>query len=262
MANCIRCNKYMLFKTSSGYCGNCEAIEKEFNSKMQPGNEVSFGNYYYSNEDTKEPITWLALERKADKALLLSKYGLDVKRYHYDYIDTTWKDSTIRNWLNNEFFNAAFNSEEKSKIIVSEVSNNYSEGYHGWGPVPPMANRGVESTNGGSDTNDKIFLLSYREAYSYFKTDEERIATPTPFSKEKGAAEPAEAQFVRMFRAMAGAGEPSDDAAKMMQGTLWWTRSPGMNQGGVTVIDTKGKIMHSDNDFDNVTVRPAMWIKI
>ena len=52
----------------------------------------------------------------------------------------TWKNSTIRTWLNSDFYNNAFSSEERSKIFNTTFST-----------------EGVETT-------DKVFLLDEEDA--------------------------------------------------------------------------------------------------
>ena len=42
-------------------------------------------------------------------------------------------------------------------------------------------------TNGGKNTQDKIFLLSYAEAEQYFDSDEARMCVPTDYAVNSGA---------------------------------------------------------------------------
>ena len=50
------------------------------------GDYVIFGTYEqdYNTENGPEPIEWLVLDKKEGKALVLSKYCLDLVAYHYD----------------------------------------------------------------------------------------------------------------------------------------------------------------------------------
>lgn len=50
------------------------------------GNYMTFGIYPQTKAgDDKIPIEWLVLDREGDKALLLSRYGLDAQPYNESY---------------------------------------------------------------------------------------------------------------------------------------------------------------------------------
>lgn len=116
-----------------------------------------------------EPVEWLVLEVKDGKAFLISKYVLDAKQFDdtFDRVDyymailggrayayhATWETSTLRPWLNNEFYNTVFTDEEQSHILLTDVKNE------------PNSLRGTDS---GPDTKDKIYLLSEKEYVQYF----------------------------------------------------------------------------------------------
>lgn len=116
-----------------------------------------------------EPVEWLVLEAGDGKAFLLSKYVLGGKAYDanfnaeeyikaalngkpYSY-NATWEKSTLRAWLNGEFYRTAFTSSEQESILLSHVEN------------LPNALRGTDS---GPDTRDRVYLLSENEALRYF----------------------------------------------------------------------------------------------
>lgn len=78
---------------------------------------VFFGNYYKNSTATKEPIEWLVLERKGNRALLISKNIVDAIKFDDNSVD--YNDSYLRKYLNNDFYNNAFTEEEKKKIKKS-----------------------------------------------------------------------------------------------------------------------------------------------
>lgn len=94
------------------------------------------------------PIEWLVLARDGNKALLISRYGLDAQKYNTINTGVTWEKCTLRTWLNNAFYNKAFNSAEQTAILITNVDNSKNQCYSGW------------STSGGNNTQDKVFLLS------------------------------------------------------------------------------------------------------
>ena len=84
----------------------------------KPGDIITFGSYEQDNDlsNGKEPIEWVVLENNEDNVKVISKYILDAVPYHQYNEEVQWKDSTIHEWLNNGFYNAAFSDEEKKKI--------------------------------------------------------------------------------------------------------------------------------------------------
>ena len=117
-----------------------------------------------------EPIRWRVLSVEGSSAFLMADQILDSHCFNeYTWKDKnqngkadedeiiTWKDSSLRSWLNNEFYNKAFSSKEKDAILQSEHENEGST-------------EKVETINGsilfpeGGVTQDKVFLLSRSEA--------------------------------------------------------------------------------------------------
>ena len=117
------------------------------------GDFVEFGRYPQTLNDDIQPIEWQVLAKEENKMLLLSKYGLDTKRF--DSSSNKWEYSEISYWANNYFYNKAFNEEEKKHI---------------------------ESFNG-----DNVFLLSKDEANKYFIYENVRICKPTKYALKHGA---------------------------------------------------------------------------
>lgn len=110
------------------------------------GASVTSGNVYYFKV---EPIRWRILSENGDTALIRCDSIVANKRF--DDSSNNYKDSEIRAWLNAEFYNTAFSSLQKELINTVLVDNSvYSTGYDS----NPYA---------CGNTNDKIFLLSYRE---------------------------------------------------------------------------------------------------
>ena len=122
-----------------------------------------FGNYWQTDDKTKEAIKWKVLDIKNGKALLISKYALDCKPYHENSCNITWEKCTLRKWLNSEFINNAFSEEEQQIIALTK-----------------------NDTNGSHTTEDKIFLLSTEEALEYLRK-KKRKCMPTPYAKQHNA---------------------------------------------------------------------------
>ena len=129
-----------------------EEIQEETND-FSVGDVLSFGKY------DNESIEWLVLDKKENKALVISRDVLFSKPYNFDDTSVTWETCTLRSYLNYGFYNTAFSEEEKKLITNSKIENPDNPDY---------------GTEGGNDTEDYIFLLSIEEANMYFKTDEDR----------------------------------------------------------------------------------------
>lgn len=212
---------------------NQQLIQKKLDIKylvikgnISVGNYVKFGNYWQSNNDTKEPIEWLVLDvEKGKKALLLSKYALDCKPYHHEKTSITWENCDLRKWLNTEFINNAFSEDEKDEILLSNITNNNNNEY---------------DTYGGNDTKDKVFLLSIDEVNKYFINYKERQCKPTQYAV-------------------------SNNAYKDGNGMCWWRlRSLGSNQNNAAHVSNDGNVNYYGSNVNNVyiAVRVALWVNL
>ena len=203
------------------------------------GDYVTFGRYPQTaagNDQT--PIEWLVLEVQGNKALLLSRYGLDAKPYNGEFVDITWEKSTLRAWLNQEFLKKAFSSTEQKAILTTAVDNSSSQGYSEW------------STSGGNNTQDKIFLLSYGEAKKYLGvTWEDR-------NNMKSRVALTGYAYKRVYKW---------DDNKTAEGTAagrWWLRSPGYYQDCAAFVLNDGSLGSNLVYDDSGCVRPAMWVNL
>ncbi len=187
------------------------------------GKTFTFGHYEQDNHtgNGKEAIEWQVLDVKGDQVLIISKNTLDAKEYHHSDTSITWEKCTLRTWLNKDFLNAAFSAAEQAGIETTTVDNSKAQGYSGY------------STLGGNNTQDKIFLLSYAEAWKYFGSDSARVSTPTKYAK---------AQYSYSDR--------------------WWLRSPGYWQAGAALVDFDGSRTNSYSVETTYGVRPALWVNL
>lgn len=139
-------------------------INTEYLKNAQIGDYVVFGSYEQdgNTDNGTEEIEWLVLDKTEDRILVISKYILDYQGYH-DTVDweedVTWETCTLRQWLNNEFFNTAFMANEQKLIPTVTVAAGDNPHY---------------DTDAGNATQDKIFLLSYSETREYFDSYDAR----------------------------------------------------------------------------------------
>ena len=116
----------------------------------QIGDIVYFGEYEQNNlsYNGKEEIAWYVLDKTDDTMTLLSVKILDGRPYSSTLAYTTWEDSDLRKWLNNEFYDNAFSDTERAQIVSALLEN-------------------ID----GQNTEDYVYLLSFNEFLSYFGVD-------------------------------------------------------------------------------------------
>ncbi len=107
-----------------------------------------------------EPIKWRILSEDNGTLFLLSENALDNPAYDTLKLNV-YNTSDIRTWLNNDFYNIAFNNAEKQKILTSEVDNS-AKSMNPYGN-PNYFENGV-NYGARENTFDKVFLLSLEEA--------------------------------------------------------------------------------------------------
>ena len=222
---------YEAFLNLDGYKDSAEKIkaiyEQEFKS-VDVGNYIFFGAYEQNNDtnDGREAIEWLVLETNGSRALVISKYALDCKRYNENNTDITWETCSLRKWLNEDFLDFAFSDSEKAMIPTVTVSADRNPEY---------------GTFVGNATEDQVFLLSITEANKYFGSDSARQCKPTDYTVANGA----------------GDNSSSDNS-------YWWLRTLGKNRVCAAYVFSGGGISEIGSGIMNHTfvVRPAMWIDL
>lgn len=148
---------------------------------------ITFGKFEQDGDEKngKEDISWIILEDNGSERLLISKdvlyampfddnVDLNVNDFNQD-----WEKSSLRKWLNEDFFDVAFNDEEKLY-----VGNNYVNNKQVFG-----INNSDEPSAMGADTLDKVYILSKDEIRKYlgFENEgrsDEYLAKPSNYAKK------------------------------------------------------------------------------
>ena len=95
---------------------------------LKVGDVVEFGRFYdiVDDEILKVPIKWQVLDELNGFSLLITDYIIKTMPYNYSWSPTNWKESNIRTWLNNDFYDIAFNDTEKHQIqkVITEFTDN------------------------------------------------------------------------------------------------------------------------------------------
>ena len=197
---------------------------------MQIGDKVKFGGY-----------DWLVLDIKDGAALIITEYIIQKRSYHNKYKDITWAECSLREYLNGEFY-SHFSEADKQQIIPI-VNTNLDNQWYG--------------TNGGQDTEDRIFLLSLDEvACKYFGDSSAKLYSPKKNQRY---------WFERKDENNHRRGAAKD-------GLWWyWLRSPGRVGVKAVYVWPDGNIGIQGNNIlkGNIAdgecmggVRPALWLKL
>ena len=190
-------------------------------------------NGYYTNNTyyfKYEPLKWRVLD--ASTGLIVCDSAIDSQAYNNyvlyadstywgnsgkDYYASNWENSSLRSWLNNEFYNTAFSEAQQAKIqkLTRENKSTYS------------------STYDSNPTSDKITLLSYNDvlntSYGFSSSnssDTERYRKGTDYAKCQG------------LYVYNSAGSSYDG------NSWWWLRSP-YNSRDASVVTNDGWASYS-----------------
>ena len=192
---------------------------------------ISFGHFEQDNDlsNGPEPIQWIVLDKIDGQLLLLSASCLKGMAYNTAaFTPVTWETSSLRAWLNEDFFSSAFTEEEKALILT--VSNENPD-------------QSIVETPGGRDTRDRVFVLCERDTVIYLNdpVDQEAVgkAPTTEYAKANGLQTDEEGN------------------------ASWWLRSPGMYEYIAQFVDQNGEpyTNGASTDIDYLCgVRPVMWL--
>ena len=139
-----------------------------------------------------EPVKWRILTDDGESALLLCENIIDSREYYADLSDragigaTDWENSSVREWLNTEFAETAFNEMQLALLNTIAVNNKTTA-------IGGAENEYAASQN---NTQDKVYLLSYSEAlneeYGFLnRTDSDvaKVKTSTNYAKAQGGSD-------------------------------------------------------------------------
>jgi len=194
---------------------------------------------------------WLVLEVEKEKMLVISQYLFGPSLINEVSSDYTWETSTMREYLNNEYYSVTFSDEEKACILETTLPNADSQRF---------------GTFGGNETTDRVFLLSIDEVVRYFG-DSGQLANGG------SSDERIDDQYNNKRRASYSEANNMYDKQTGLEGA-WWLRSPGessdssatVSRGGY--IDLEGIYSSRTSEgggavFSNPGgIRPAMWLLI
>lgn len=222
------------------------------------GEIVTFGSYEQDDDSSNgaEKIEWIVMEVEEHRALLLSRYVLDVKSLHETKKQVPWKSCDLRQWLNKDFFNSAFSESEQTLIAETELKN------------PEFT---YISKPQNVDTVDKVFLLSNEElgklygdwlelgthgAYQGFCPD--LIVEPTPYARNKGIE-----TFVvdeEFYESISKDYENLSEDVIGREGCAWWYRCNTDGWKTAEYVKPVGRLGTITVYAPKIGVRPAIYV--
>lgn len=219
-------------------------------SNYKIGETVFFGHYPQTKDAKIEPVEWIILDIKDDKALLLSKYALDCRPYEKENIFSfVWESCFLRSWLNQVFYNSAFDQLEKGKIIARVTSSG--------------------NMTSGEKIRDNVFLLTVEDVIKYFKMKPYRNSycsdlasgcIPTEYAIKQGAAvfDVTEEELLDLKECGCTHISLGDTV-----GLAWWIQTPKESNNARYVLFDGFLDNDAYNDyFWEAAVRPAIWVSL
>ncbi|MCL1874895.1 MAG: DUF6273 domain-containing protein [Synergistaceae bacterium] len=196
------------------------------------GEIIQFGEY-----------EWIVLDVLDDKALILTKDIIERHVYNDEQANVTWETCDLREYLNGLFLQI-FKKEEQEQIIETKVSNPDNLWY---------------GTNGGNDTNDRVFLLSIEEVDKYFGDSGDYLN-----KRRKDKLPDGNWGLVDDGYNLSNEND-SDRIAKHEDAiSFWWLRSPGNDVNCAATICNEGYVYVYGHFvfYSDGGVRPALWLKL
>ena len=185
---------------------------------------------------------WRVLKSQDKRLLLLSEKVLETRPYHQPGSEITWERCTLRQYLNNDFYD----SLGESKLRIAETHNN-------------NPNNLWYGTRGCDITADKIFLLNLDEVFKYLGDSGDYVNKRR--KEYSGNAKP-DGNFVNDQYNNARIAKGADGKA-----CYWWLRSPGLtgnycNYIACVYVDGGVSISGLDVSAESGGVRPALWLNL
>lgn len=221
------------------------------------GDIVYIGSYEQDGDESNGPeaIEWDVLSADNNGILLVSHYVLDARPYNNADAPVTWEYSSLRAWLNNDFYNTAFSDIDKLHIETVNLANNNNE---------------FTGIAGGANTNDNVFLLSvddlleyydFNVYYEHWGSSEELMTEATQYAIDNGVwYKNIDQEFYDSWHFEEGY---SEDIIGM-RSAWWYTRTPGYACDyvcGVSDLGNTGTNFYYCETYEGYYgVRPAIYV--
>ena len=139
-----------LYKDSRNQLSEISELRRIIELNQPVGESVFYGMYEQDGDESngKEPLEWIVIDNSNDEITLLSKNEIEYIRFS-DKSYGIWENSSLRKWLNADFYSMAFSESEKNRIENNSLHNPASGSFI------------------NKDTKDKVFVLSSLDVTKY-----------------------------------------------------------------------------------------------
>ena len=137
-----------------------EGKDKVSYIEIHTHSQVSFAHYYQPDTEVESSydIEWVVLTQKGGAVLLASRYAMYCKPFSSDG-STTWEQSTLRKWLNDEWIDKSFVKYGNGFMVVPTPAADPLN-VRSLLPYRKVADDGLRVK---TDDEDYVFLLSQSE---------------------------------------------------------------------------------------------------
>lgn len=276
--------------------------EMKSNNKLpdniQVGDLITMGVYEQDGNESNGPedIQWRVINQDANNSdyyLILSELILEYAPFDNGIADrtvdvgesiseetvATWEKSSIRRWLNNDFFGNAFSADEKRHIVDANIHTSGWEEYASEYPDEFGGSVNYGGTIGGNDTMDNVFLLSVEEIVASYGVKynlmnryiiPQAVSNASDYAINSGLSSYSIRSFwgdetgnyTEVFNERYA---PFMEQSVINNGYIsgWYLRSGGCWNDGTTamLIRADGSFCPDYEKKDCGGIRPAMWIK-
>ncbi len=209
------------------------------------GTSVIFGDYEqdgdYSNG--KEPLEWIVLDRDGDKALLLSKYGIETLLWDKDKTLESWEVDDLYWMMNRTIYEYAFSADERAALIKTTPIENESMDDYPYGVLQYPGYTFLLET-------DTVLEGKAWDGTPYFRTEDSRITIPTAYAAQKGAWLDKNVRFTEVA-------------------VPWIVTVTGTTDGDFSEVEfarvmPDGSISYEEEAIKeaHILIRPAIWVDV
>lgn len=223
---------------------------------LSVGDEIIFGQYKQGIDEQKlTPIEWIVLAKNKNRLTLLSKKVLELMPFHDKYEGAYWPNSSLRKWLNGDFFKTAFSKDEQKAIVSSTHANYVFDN---------------ELREKKQNSEDKVFLLNVIDAMEYF-TDEKTSRKVFDFNLDAYEVKNNNSAFTKNFYCTVITPYANRDHMFYNMSPIgdgvtatWWLCDTYADKGfaSYTGFVGSGFRVNSERVMENHGVRPAIIIDI
>ena len=219
----------------------CKAESSYRNGNFNDGDEIVIGTSYWFKCKT---IKWDVLSFDDHGAYVMSHELLDIGTFRGSQTSSTvykadYEKSDIREWLNNDFYNAAF-ALNNTYIQTTEVDNS------------PSTTDAIDNMNCCNNTFDNVYLGSFQDFYR-LGPDSDRMCRLSDYACIRGYVS---CEYIVMKD---GNGKPDGYYAQYL------TRSPysddNMNWFKFWYVGTRGALATSHTTV-SMGIRPCVYITL